>query len=133
MGVTVRLWVLSDLHLDLTRGWELPQLSARPAFDVMVIAGDLITRMERGVIWLLKHVPDHQVIYVPGNHEFYGTDIDRTVEKARQIASGTNVEVLQNDFMTIDDTLFVGATRAMAPTCRARPVGKIPYSKSTTL
>lgn len=104
------LWILSDLHVELTRGWDLPPPAARPRLDVMVVAGDLIPRMERGVRWLLERVPDEQVIYVAGNHEFYGADIDRTVEKARQAAAGTNVRILQNDAMMIDGILFVGAT-----------------------
>ena len=45
----VLLWILSDLHLELTRGWDLPSGDARPRFDVLVVAGDLIPRMERGV------------------------------------------------------------------------------------
>ncbi|MBP1097512.1 metallophosphoesterase [Bradyrhizobium diazoefficiens] len=53
---------------------------------------------------------DKPVIYVAGNHEFYGCDIDRTVDKARQLATGTNVHVLQNDTVTIDGVLFVGST-----------------------
>jgi hypothetical protein len=76
----------------------------------MVVAGDLIPRMERGVRWLLERVPDQHVIYMAGNHEFYGADIDRTVEKARQAAAGTNVRVLQNDAELIDGVLFAGAT-----------------------
>ncbi|WP_338053894.1 metallophosphoesterase [Tardiphaga robiniae] len=76
----------------------------------MVIAGDLVTNMERGVAWLLKRVSDRPVLYIPGNHEFYGCDIDRTVEKARQAAAGTNLHVLQDDAVVIDGTLFVGAT-----------------------
>jgi Icc-related predicted phosphoesterase len=76
----------------------------------MVVAGDLVTRMERGVAWLLARVTDRPIIYVPGNHEFYGCDIDRTVEKARQAAAGTNVRILQNDSVEIDGVLFVGVT-----------------------
>jgi predicted phosphodiesterase len=106
----MRLWIVSDLHLELTRGWDLPTGDSRPEFDVMVVAGDLMPRMERGVTWLLERVTDKPVIYVAGNHEFYGCDIDRTVEKARQIAAGTNVHILQNDSVVIDDVLFVGAT-----------------------
>ena len=105
----MRLWILSDLHLELTRGWDLPFGDARPAFDVLVVAGDLITRMERGVAFLKERVAG-EVVYVPGNHEFYGTDIDRTVEKARAAAAGSNVHVLQNDTVTIDGIIFVGAT-----------------------
>jgi hypothetical protein len=106
----VRLWILSDLHLELTRGWDLPTPADRPDFDVMVVAGDLIPRMERGVIWLRERVADRPVVYVAGNHEFYGCDIDRTVEKARAAAAGSNVHVLQNDAVTIGGATFVGAT-----------------------
>jgi hypothetical protein len=55
------------------------------------------------------------VIYVSGNHEGYGCDIDRTVEKARAAAAGSNVHVLQNDSVTIGDPIggtvtFIGCT-----------------------
>ncbi|MVT64845.1 metallophosphoesterase [Bradyrhizobium pachyrhizi] len=104
------LWVLSDLHLELTRGWDLPSPNERPCFDVLVVAGDLIPKMDRGVRWLRERVADRPVIYIPGNHEAYGTDIDRTVEKARQAAVNTNVRILQDDAEMIGDVLFVGAT-----------------------
>jgi len=106
----VLLWVLSDLHFEPTRGWDLPLGHAQPQFDVLVIAGDLISRMERGVELLRHRVRDRPVVYVAGNHEFYGCDIDRTVEKARRAAAGTNVHVLQNDTVMIDSVLFIGAS-----------------------
>jgi predicted phosphodiesterase len=106
----LRLWIQSDLHMELTRGWDLPAVADRPHYDVLVIAGDLIPRMERGVAWLLERVTDRPVIYIAGNHEFYGCDIDRTVEKARALAAGTNVHVLQNDSIQIGDVVFIGAT-----------------------
>jgi len=96
--------------MELTRGWDLPAASERPDFDVLVVAGDLITKMERGVAWLLARVANCPVIYVAGNHEFYGCDIDRTVEKARALAAGTNVHVLQNNSILIDGVTFIGAT-----------------------
>jgi predicted phosphodiesterase len=105
----VKLWILNDLHLELTRGWDLPAVGARPDYDVLVVAGDLITRQERGVAWLLKRVTDHPVVYVGGNHESYGTDIDRTLEKARLAAAGTNVHVIENDAVEIDGVIFLGA------------------------
>jgi predicted phosphodiesterase len=105
----LRLWIQSDLHLESTRGWDLPAVGDRPVFDVLVIAGDLIPRAERGVAWLLDRVADH-VVFVCGNHEFYGCDIDRTVEKARALAAGTHVHILQNDTVQIGDVTFIGAT-----------------------
>ena len=104
------LWEVSDLHLELTRGWDLPSAGARPKFDVMVVAGDLIPRMERGVAWLRERVPDRPVIYVPGNHEGYGCDVDRTVAKAKQAAEGSKVMVLENEAVRIGDVTFAGAT-----------------------
>lgn len=106
----MRIWTMSDLHLELTRGWDLPAGEARPQFDVLVVAGDLVPRMERGVTWLLERVTDKPVIYIAGNHEGYGADIDRTVEKAKIAAEGTNVHVLQDETVTIDGVTLVGAT-----------------------
>jgi predicted phosphodiesterase len=108
--IKVLLWIVSDLHLESTRGWDLPSKDARLRFDFMIVAGDLIPRMERGVRWLFERVPDRPVIYVAGNHEGYGCDIDRTVEKARQTAAGTRVIILQNDAVRIGDVTFIGAT-----------------------
>lgn len=105
----MRLWILSDRHLELTRGWDLPFGNARPDFDVLVVAGDLVTRMERGVRWLLERV-ERPVIYIGGNHEAYGVDIDITLEKARLAAAGTNIFVLENDSVVIDGVTFFGAT-----------------------
>jgi predicted phosphodiesterase len=101
---------MSDLHVELTRGWDLPSGDARPRFDVLVVAGDLIPRAERGVKWLRERVTGHPVIYVMGNHEAYGTDIQRTLEKAKNAAAGTNVHVLENETVRIDNVTFAGAT-----------------------
>jgi 3',5'-cyclic AMP phosphodiesterase CpdA len=108
--VTQTLWIMSDLHLELTRGWDLPPPGARPAFDVMVVAGDLVTGMERGVRWLRERVTDRPVLYVAGNHEPYGRDIARDLEKARVAAAGTNVHVLENESLTVDGTTFLAST-----------------------
>lgn len=104
------LWILSDLHVELTRGWDLPSGDARPRFDVLVVAGDLIPRAERGVKWLRERVTDRPVIYVVGNHEFYGADEFRTVEKAKAAAAGTNIHVLQYETVRIENVTFAGAT-----------------------
>jgi predicted phosphodiesterase len=106
----VLLWIVSDLHLELTRGWDLPSGDARPRFDVMIIAGDLVPRMERGVPWLLKRVPDRPVLYIAGNHEGYGCDVDRTIEKAKEAAAGTSIHILQDESLRIGDVTFTGAT-----------------------
>ncbi|MCP3476298.1 metallophosphoesterase [Bradyrhizobium sp. CCGUVB1N3] len=101
---------MSDLHLELTRGWDLPAGEAGPEFEVMIVAGDLTPRAERGVKWLLDRVPDRPVIYCMGNHEAYGEDIDRTLEKAKAAAAGTNVNPLENETVRIGNVTFVVCT-----------------------
>ncbi|WFT94403.1 metallophosphoesterase [Bradyrhizobium barranii] len=106
----MRLWIMSDIHLELTRGWDLPAGDARPEFDVMIVAGDLIPRAERGVRWLLDRVPDRPVIYVMGNHESYGQDIDINLEKAKEAALGTNIHVLENETVRFGGVTFACCT-----------------------
>ncbi len=71
--------------------------------------------MDRGVRWILERVSDRPCVFVAGNHEAYGEDLGRTVQKARIAAAGTNVHVLENDVVHIDDPVggqvaFYGAT-----------------------
>ncbi len=106
----MKLWILSDVHLELSGKWDLPPPAQRPDFDVLVVAGDLVPGMERGVQWLRERVSDKPVVYVPGNHEFFGQDIDRTVEKALAAAEGTNVHVMQNHSRDIGGARFICAT-----------------------
>ncbi|ABE40877.1 metallophosphoesterase [Rhodopseudomonas palustris BisB5] len=106
----MKIWPLSDLHMELTRGWDLPGAADRPPFDVMVVAGDVMPGFARGVRWLAERVVDRPVIMVAGNHEHYGRDLDREIEKAREAATGTNVTVLQNSTAIVNGVLFLGAT-----------------------
>jgi len=106
----MRIWPMSDLHVEATRGWDLPPLKGRPDFDVMIVAGDLTSRAERGVRWLLERVPDRPVIYCMGNHEPYGQDIDIDLAKARTAAAGTNIHVLQNETLRVGNVIFAVTT-----------------------
>jgi 3',5'-cyclic AMP phosphodiesterase CpdA len=95
----VKIWTFSDLHLEISL-WDLP--TNRPECDVVVVAGDLITRAERGVAWLKARFPDTDVIYTLGNHERYAADFDLTVTKAREAAAGSRVHVLEHPWLTFE-------------------------------
>jgi predicted phosphodiesterase len=98
----MRLHILSDLHIEFGE-FEPPETNA----DVVVLAGDIDVGVA-GVHWAATHFVGRQVIYVPGNHEFYNHDI-ALVEKLRSVAPG-NVHVLDNDEVNIGGTRFLGAT-----------------------
>ena len=98
----MRLHVLSDLHLS-RGGLQVPQNDA----DVVVLAGD-IARPKEAIAWARSF--DKPVLYVPGNHEFYGGSIGGTVDELKGLCAGTNIRVLDNDEALIDGVRFLGST-----------------------
>jgi Icc-related predicted phosphoesterase len=100
----MRLWILSDLHLEFGP-LALPEVRA----DVVVLAGDVHVGI-RGIAWCRERFPETPVIYVPGNHEYYGGAIPRLTEKLRDAAAGSRIFVLEDDAVEIAGVTFLGAT-----------------------
>jgi predicted phosphodiesterase len=106
----MKLWILSDIHTELTTDWDLPVPEEQPDFDVLIVAGDLMPGMEKGVRWLAERVKDKPVVYIAGNHEGYGTDLEVTWSKAKEAARGTNILVMENETIVIDGVRVVAGT-----------------------
>lgn len=100
----MRLRILSDLHLEFGT-WEMPQVHA----DVVVLAGDVHLGL-RGLAWIQDQWPNLPVVYVPGNHEYYGEAMPRLTDKLRAKAAASQVSVLHDDVAVIDGVTFLGAT-----------------------
>lgn len=98
----MRLHVLSDLHLSVA-----PLERPRVAADVVVLAGD-VGRPQDAIAWASGF--DAPVLYVPGNHEFYGGTIEGTVAELRERSAGTNVRVLERDEVFLGGVRFLGTT-----------------------
>lgn len=97
----MKLHILSDLHLS-QQGLPHPQTDA----DVVVLAGD-IARPAAAMAWAAGF--DKPVLYVPGNHEFYGNSLQGTLRDLRQHAAG-HVQVLDCGEAVIGGVRFLGAT-----------------------
>jgi predicted phosphodiesterase len=106
----MKLWILSDIHTELTTDWDLPVPGQQPDFDVLIVAGDLMPGMEKGVHWLADRVKDKPVVYIAGNHEGYGTDLEVTWSKAKDAARGTNILVMENETIIIDGVRVIAGT-----------------------
>jgi Icc-related predicted phosphoesterase len=100
----MRLHVLSDLHLEFA-AFQPSNVDA----DLIVLAGDIHTGTN-GIKWISKAFPHHPVIYVLGNHEFYGQKIPKLTDEIKALAQQTDVHVLENDRIEIGDVVFLGAT-----------------------
>lgn len=77
--------------------------------DLVVLAGD-INLGTKGIEWIKSTITNVPVIYVLGNHEYYKGSYPKTLHAIRQSASDTNVHVLENKSVVIDDITFHGAT-----------------------
>jgi Calcineurin-like phosphoesterase superfamily domain len=100
----VRLHVLSDLHLE-----QEPFGPRDVQADAVVLAGD-IDAGTRGVDWARRFARDRAVIYVAGNHEFYGHAMPGLIDQLRRAAAGSSVQVLENDELILDGVRFLGCT-----------------------
>lgn len=98
----MRIRVLSDLHLELSP-WVPPKVSA----DVTVLAGDIHSHTHT-LDWIEQYIQG-PVIYVPGNHEFYGAELHGIRAELKRRAGG-RVRVLDNDGIEIEGVRFIGST-----------------------
>lgn len=98
----MKIHLLSDLHLEFAD--FTPEVSDA---DVTILVGDIHLRM-RGVEWA-KQVFTGRVLYVPGNHEYYGGHLGKTLVKMID-AGDDRVQVLDCERVDIDGVRFLGAT-----------------------
>ena len=100
----MKIHILSDLHVEFG-DFLVPQVGA----EVVVLAGD--THMgSRGLKWVHEQDLKVPVIYVLGNHEFYGEQFPGLIGEMKREAEGTNVHVLENDVLELDGYRFLGCT-----------------------
>ena len=98
----MRLQILSDLHLS-QGALDVPATDA----DVVVLAGD-IARPAEAVTWARRLAK--RVVYVAGNHEFYGSSLSETTSALAALTAGTDVRFLDDEAIVIDGVRFLGTT-----------------------
>ncbi len=98
----MKLHILSDLHLS-QGALAVPRNDA----DAVILAGD-IARPAAAVAWASGL--GKPVLYVPGNHEFYGGSIGGTVDELKRLCAGSLVRVLDQDQVIFKGVRFLGAT-----------------------
>ncbi len=106
----MRLLILSDLHHELWRE-AAPRIDpalSRP--DAVILAGDINTGA-KAVEWAARTFAGLPVLYVHGNHEGYGHNLDEVQQQiqAACLAAG-NVHFLNCGEHIIGGVRFLGAT-----------------------
>lgn len=99
-----RIRVLSDLHLEHA-DWTPPAVPC----DLIVLAGDIGSGTQ-GITWARKAFPDTPIVYVAGNHEFYGFEIDAMTRELRAAATAESIHFLERDIFCFRGLRILGAT-----------------------
>jgi Icc-related predicted phosphoesterase len=106
----MRLLILSDLHHELWRE-HAPRIDpaiSRP--DVVILAGDINTGA-KAVAWAAATFEGIPVLYVHGNHEGYGQNLDDAQDAIQAACAATeNVRALNCGEQIIGGVRFLGAT-----------------------
>lgn len=104
--------LISDLHLDMRKNAIQMLMDIEPTSYTLVIAGDLCEAQNLNPEWIriLSEKYD-DVIYVPGNHEFYGTTWE-TTWKILDNAMLINTHLLRNqvEYHPMDTVAYAGST-----------------------
>jgi Icc-related predicted phosphoesterase len=99
-----RLLPLSDLHTEFGAtpdSYAAAVAEAKP--DVVILSGD-IGKAEHAIEWAAKAFPERiPVAFVPGNHEFYGGEIETVLKAIKHAAMQTpNIHVLDRGALELE-------------------------------
>ena len=109
----MKIRLLSDLHTEFRLPYKTHTLSEYCGEDVLVLAGDIASGADNTAD-VIKHFLDQgfpKVVYVPGNHEYYGSSIKHFDDKLLDFCERTrNAHFLRPGQVEIDGVLFTGGT-----------------------
>jgi DNA repair exonuclease SbcCD nuclease subunit len=102
----MKIQIASDLHLEFLQK-RFPDYRAvrHTDADVLVIAGDIHHKTQAIAAFSDWPVP---VIYVHGNHEFYGATYEGIAQDLRTASAGSNVHYLERDELLMNGVRFLG-------------------------
>jgi predicted phosphodiesterase len=102
----MKIKLYSDLHTEFWPNHYFPEFLAEPT-DVLILAGDIAVGKKNTEAFLKKVSFYHKhVIYIPGNHEYYGHDIHCLAD----LDTPMNTHYLNPGCIKIKDTTFIAAT-----------------------
>ncbi len=106
----MRILPLSDLHLEIWKGFTPTYDLAQSCPDVVILAGDIATG-SNAVQWAANTFDGIPVLYVHGNHEAYGKNLEDVQERIAEACQATkNVHFLNCGEFRLGAVRFLGAT-----------------------
>ncbi|WP_158686946.1 metallophosphoesterase [Rhizobium leguminosarum] len=86
------------MHLEVGRSFEF---AVPTGADVIACAGDVTTRgVARGIQLLASRFGDQRVVFIAGNHDYWGAALQSGISDARQVAERyPSINFLENECM----------------------------------
>jgi predicted phosphodiesterase len=109
----MKIRLLSDLHTEFRLPYKTHAISEYRGEDVLVLAGDIASG-STNTMDVIKHFLKQgfpQIVYVAGNHEYYGGDYaEFNFKMQNKCLEFDNVHFLNPGSVTLDGVLFTGGT-----------------------
>lgn len=109
----MKVALMSDIHLEhrVMLGYDIDLVDA----DVLILAGDILTVsiLDQFIVnCFFTEISEKykKVLFVFGNHEFYGTKMQSAKDKIRKYLKKYGVIVLDDESVMIDGIKFIGST-----------------------
>jgi predicted phosphodiesterase len=103
----MRIQILSDLHNE----FSYYQIKVADDVDVLVIAGDVTVARNLGQLKALAQSISQPMMFVAGNHDYYGGDFDLVNDYLKKIAANSrSLHFLNNNSVSIENVRFIGCT-----------------------
>lgn len=109
----MKIRLLSDLHTEFRPDASEQKYLEYRGEDVLVLAGDIASGSTNtfDVIKQFKKAGFPEIVFVAGNHEYYGTEIrDFDAKLARKCERVSGVHFLNPGWVKLGDTVFIGGT-----------------------
>ena len=117
----MKIKLLSDLHEEFERWPHQEEYHKNMGtHDVLVLAGDINSsrNLETSLRFFIEG-GNHTIVYVPGNHEYYGTTIFEAERKfitvkfnLEQEFPGAKIHILNPGCTIIKDVVFIGHNKS---------------------
>lgn len=115
----MKIQIVSDLHLEFLNSYQVEEVAykiSNSLSETLILAGDICS-FKRPSIYTLYSFLDivqeryKNIIYILGNHEYYGCSALEVAHLIKAINySRPNLDVLENDYLSIEGITFYGTT-----------------------
>lgn len=105
----MKIQLLSDLHISTLSG----EITVNDKADILVLNGDIFSRPSM-LSTYFSHIRKHSdipILYVLGNHEYYGNRFPRDIDLYRkEIEAFRDIYILEKEIFTFQGVNFFGTT-----------------------